>query len=66
MIAHEIEGGYKEPSDIRRVSVISNAADVSVILADVVFGRGIRHIDNWFVITFSLIILMRVRQVLTE
>ena len=47
MIAHDIEGGYKETSDDRRVSGITDATDVSVIMDAVGFGRGISRAGGW-------------------
>ena len=44
MIAHEIEVGRKKTSVIIRVNSISDADDVSVILAAVRVGMGISRI----------------------
>ena len=54
MIAHEIEGGRKETCDVGRVSGITDAADVSVILSAVVVGRGISRVGGWLGITLVL------------
>ena len=54
MIGHDIEGEHKDISVIRIVSSISDAADVSVRLAAVGFGRGIRRVGAWFGITFVI------------
>ena len=54
MISHEIEGGYKETSDVGRVSGITDAADVSFSLAAVGSGGFIRRIGGWIGITLVL------------
>ena len=54
MISHEIEGRFKETSDIIRVSSITDADDVSVSLAVVGVGRGISRVVGWLVITLVL------------
>ena len=48
IIAHDIEGGREETSDIRRVSSISDADDVSVSLDTVGVVREISRIVGWF------------------
>ena len=51
MISHEIEGGYKETSDVGRVSGITDAADASFSLDAVGSGGFIRRIGGWIGIT---------------
>ena len=54
MIAHDSDGIFKETSDVRRVSVITDNAGVSVRLSDVGFGKGINRVGGWLGITLVL------------
>ena len=54
MVTHKIEGRCKETSHVGRVSGITDAADVSVILDTVGVGRGIIPVGGWIGITLVL------------
>ena len=54
MIFHEVEGGCKDTSDVRRVSGICYASDVSISFYDVGVRRGIIRSDGWLEITVVL------------
>ena len=54
MVTHNIEGRCKETSHVGRVSGITDAADVSVILDTVGVGRGIIPVGGWIGITLVL------------